>query len=164
MRTELQKIGKETRNRYKATVVRMGIKSNRFKKFPERTILLRNVVEISTGKEVTDHLWFTVGKTLSDLNLRAEDEISFNARVGSYRKGHKRRNKDYKLNNMSKITVEKRTEKELVENEITSSTPPTFKELFEAQERKQQEFEEERFKAELEEMIAKYEKKAGEQC
>lgn len=136
MRTKLKNIGEETRNRYKDTVARMGIKSNRFKNFPERTILLRNVINVSTGEEVTDHLWFTVGKTLSDLNLRADDEISFNARVGIYRKGHKRRNKDYKLNNMSKITVEKRTEKELTENEITSSTPQTFKELFEAQERK----------------------------
>lgn len=62
MRTELQKIGKETRNRYKGTVERMGIKSNRFKKFPEKTMLLKNVVDVSTGKEVTDHLWFTVGK------------------------------------------------------------------------------------------------------
>ena len=142
MRTELQKIGKETRNRYKATVARMGIKSNRFKNFPERTILFKNVVDISTGKEITDHLWFTVGKTLSNLNLRAEDEISFNARVGSYRKGHKRKYKDFKLNNISKVVVESRTEKELAENELTSSTPPTFKELKEAQERKQQELEE----------------------
>lgn len=162
MRTELQKIGKETRNRYKATVVRMGIKSNRFKKFPERTMLLKNVVDVSTGKEVTDHLWFTVRKTLSDLNLRAEDEISFNARVGSYRKGHKGKYKDFKLNNMSKITVEKRTEKELAENEITSSTPPTFKELFEAQERKRQELEEERFQRDLEEIQAMFGKEAGE--
>ena len=162
MRTELQKIGKETRNRYKGTVERMGIKSNRFKKFPERTILLRNVVEISTGKEVTDHLWFTVRKTLSDLNLRAEDEISFNARVGSYRKGHKRKHKDFKLNNMSKVVVESRTEKELTENEITSSTPPSFQELWEAQERKRQELEEERYREELEEIQAMFGKEAGE--
>ena len=162
MRTELQKIGKETRNRYKGTVERMGIKSNRFKKFPERTMLLKNVVDVSTGKEVTDHLWFTVGKTLSNLNLRAEDEISFNARVGSYRKGHRRKYKDFKLNNMSKVVVESRTEKELTENEITSSTPPSFQELWEAQERKRQELEEERYREELEEIQAMFGKVAGE--
>ncbi len=150
MRKELEKIGKETRNRYKATVVRMGIKSNNFKNFPERTILLGNVVDVSTGKVVTDHLWFTVHKTLKKLNLREEDEISFNARVGSYRKGHKRKNIDYKLNNMSKIVVEKRTERELTENEITSSTPPSFQELREAQARKQQEIEEERYREDIE--------------
>ena len=162
MRTELQKIGKETRNRYKGTVERMGIKSNRFKNFPERTMLLKNVVDVSTGKEVTDHLWFTVGKTLSNLNLRAEDEISFNARVGSYRKGHKGKYKDFKLNNMSKVVVESRTEKELTENEITSSTPPSFQELWEAQERKRQEHEEERYREELEEIQAMFGKEAGE--
>lgn len=162
MRTELQKIGKETRNRYKGTVERMGIKSNRFKNFPERTMLLKNVVDVSTGKEVTDHLWFTVGKTLSNLNLRAEDEISFNARVGSYRKGHRRKYKDFKLNNMSKVVVESRTEKELTENEITSSTPPSFQELWEAQERKRQELEEERYREELEEIQAMFGKEAGE--
>ncbi len=162
MRTELQKIGKETRNRYKGTVERMGIKSNRFKNFPERTMLLKNVVDVSTGKEVTDHLWFTVGKTLSNLNLRAEDEISFNGRVGSYRKGHKGKYKDFKLNNMSKVVVESRTEKELTENEITSSTPPSFQELWEAQERKRQELEEERYREELEEIQAMFGKEAGE--
>ena len=162
MRTELQKIGKETRNRYKGTVERMGIKSNRFKNFPERTMLLKNVVDVSTGKEVTDHLWFTVGKTLSNRNLRAEDEISFNARVGSYRKGHRRKYKDFKLNNMSKVVVESRTEKELTENEITSSTPPSFQELWEAQERKRQELEEERYREELEEIQAMFGKEAGE--
>ena len=162
MRTELQKIGKETRNRYKGTVEKMGIKSNRFKNFPERTMLLKNVVDVSTGKEVTDHLWFTVGKTLSNLNLRAEDEISFNARVGSYRKGHRRKYKDFKLNNMSKVVVESRTEKELTENEITSSTPPSFQELWEAQERKRQELEEERYREELEEIQAMFGKEAGE--
>ena len=162
MRTELQKIGKETRNRYKGTVERMGIKSNRFKNFPERTMLLKNVVDVSTGKEVTDHLWFTVGKTLSNLNLRAEDEISFNARVGSYRKGHRRKYKDFKLNNMSKVVVESRTEKELTENEITSSTPPSFQELWEAQERKRQELEEERYREELVEIQAMFGKEAGE--
>ena len=162
MRTELQKIGKETRNRYKGTVERMGIKSNRFKNFPERTMLLKNVVDVSTGKEVTDHLWFTVGKTLSNLNLRAEDEISFNARVGSYRKGHRRKYKDFKLNNMSKVVVESRTEKELTENEITSSTPPSFQELWEAQERKRQELQEERYREELEEIQAMFGKESGE--
>ena len=46
MRTALKAIGKETRNRYHATVGRMGIKSNEFKGFPERTILLKDILEL----------------------------------------------------------------------------------------------------------------------
>jgi hypothetical protein len=64
MRTKMKEIGSETRERYRATVGRMGIKSNAFKGFPERTILLKDVVNVATNEIVTDHLWFTVGKTL----------------------------------------------------------------------------------------------------
>lgn len=102
MRTKLKAIGKETRNRYHATVGRMGIKSNEFKGFPERTILLKNVVNVDTGEVVTDHLWFTVDKTT-----------------------------DYKLNYMTKIEV-KSLDRELKAGEITSDTEPSFEELWKA--------------------------------
>ena len=135
MRTGLKEIGKETRLRYHATVGRFGIKSNPFKGFPERTIMLKNVVNVNTGEVVTDHLWFTVGRTLNALNLKVGDEITFNARVGTYKKGYKSKTLDYKLNNMSKIEV-KRIDRELEEGEITSGTEPTFEELWAAQRRK----------------------------
>lgn len=141
MRVALKAIGKETRNRYHATVGRMGIKSNEFKGFPERTILLKNVVNINTGDVITDHLWFTVGKTLKNLKLKEGDEIRFNARVGTYRKGYKYKKTDYKLNYMTKIEV-KRLDRELNAEEITSDTEPSFEELWKAQERKRQEREE----------------------
>lgn len=132
MRTKLKAIGKETRNRYHATVGRMGIKSNEFKGFPERTILLKNVVNVDTGEVVTDHLWFTVGKTLKNLKLKEGDEITFNARVGTYRKGYIDKTTDYKLNYMTKIEV-KSIDRELNAGEITSDTEPSFEELWKAQ-------------------------------
>lgn len=135
MRTKLKNIGNETRKRYRATVGRMGIKRNSFKGFPERTILFNNLIEITTSEEVTDHLWFTVGKQLKKLNLKAGDEISFNARVGIYKKGYKHKEKDYKLNRMTKIVVDKRIERELAEGELTSASEPSFEELREAQSR-----------------------------
>ena len=134
MRTKIKEIGSETRERYRATVGRMGIKSNEFKGFPERTILLKDVVNVTTNEIVTDHLWFTVGKTLKELDLKEGDEITFNARVGSYKKGYIYKTTDYKLNYMSKIEV-KPVDRELNEGEITSKTEPSFEELRQAQNR-----------------------------
>lgn len=81
---------------------------------------------------VTDHIWFTVGKTLKELNLKEGDEIEFNARISSYRKGYWKDKTDYKLNRMTKIIVV-RQNRELRENEITSATEPSFEELWAAQ-------------------------------
>ena len=151
MRIKLKETGSNTRERYIANVERMGIKSNSFKGYPERTILLKNVVNTNTKEEVTDHLWFTVGKRLKELNLKSGDVISFNARVSLYRKGYRKESRDYKLNNMSKIVVEHRQNRELEEGEITSSTNPTFEELEEARSRKMMEFEKQRFEQMLNE-------------
>ena len=134
MRSKMKEIGSKTRERYRATVGRMGIKSNEFKGFPERTILLKDVVNVATNEIVTDHLWFTVGKTLKELDLKEGDEITFNARVGSYKKGYIYKTTDYKLNYMSKIEV-KPVDRELNEGEITSKTEPSFQELWQAQNR-----------------------------
>lgn len=134
MRNKLKDIGSSSRERYKATVGRMGIKSNDFKGFPERTILLKNVVHVDTNEEITDHIWFTVGKTLKELNIKEDDIIIFNARVGKYKKGYYHNEIDYKLNRMTKIEVQ-RSNRELYEGEITTSTPTSFNELWKAQER-----------------------------
>ena len=135
MRKKLKAIGTETRERYRATIGRCGIKYNNFKKAPERTLVLNNVAHTNTGKVVTDHLWITVGKTLSELDLKAGDVITFNARVGIYRKGSHFRKRDYKLNRMTKIEVQ-RIGRELVEDEITSGNPATFQEWHDIQEMK----------------------------
>lgn len=71
-------------------------------------------------------------KTLRELNLKEGDEIVFEARVSPYRKGYRKDKTDYKLNRMTKISVV-RQNRELKENEITSATEPSFRELLKAQ-------------------------------
>ena len=135
MRQKLKEIGSETRERYMATIGRCGIKYNNFKNAPERTLVLKDVTLVGKIKPVTDHLWITVGKTLSELDLKAGDVITFDARVGIYKKGSHFRKRDYKLNRMTKIEVQ-RTDRELAENEITSGIPATFEEWNDIQDMK----------------------------
>jgi hypothetical protein len=141
MRKKLKAIGSETRHRYHATVGRMGIKDNIFKRFPQRTMLLKNVASADTGEILTDHLWVTVGETLKKLKLKEGDEITFDARVGTYKKGRRYKKTDYKLNYMTKIEV-KYLDRELNIGEITSDTEPSFEELDKVREMKQKEREE----------------------
>lgn len=123
MRIELEKIGTETRKRYRAKVKKFGLKKpDLFKDYWQRTIMLGNVTDIDENKSVANHLWFVVGKTLSELTLRTGDIISFNARVGEYTKNDSGVwVKDFKLKNMSKIVVEQRTTRPHIEGEITSA-------------------------------------------
>ena len=134
MRNKVKEIGNKTRERYRATVGRMGIKSNEHKGFPERTILLKDLYLLADDNEelVTDHLWKTVHKQLKNLDLKEGDVITFNARVSTYKKGYRNKTIDYTLNYMTKIEVI-REDRPLQEGEKTSSTEPTWKELWEAQ-------------------------------
>ena len=135
MRQKLKEIGTETRERYKGTVGRCGIKYNGFKGWPERTLLVNGVIDDCTGEIITDHIWFTVGKTLAELDLKAGDEITFNARVGTYRKGKHFNKKDYKLNRLTQIEV-KRADRAVSEDEITTGKPATFQEWQDIQDMK----------------------------
>ena len=148
MRNKVKEIGNKTRERYRATVGRMGIKSNEHKGFPERTILLKDLYLLTDDNEelVTDHLWKTVHKQLKNLDLKEGDVITFNARVSTYKKGYRNKTIDYTLNYMTKIEVI-REDRPLQEGEKTSSTEPTWKELWEAQRAAR----ERRFKEEMEE-------------
>jgi hypothetical protein len=103
MRKDLKTLN-EQRIRFKATVERFGKKTN-YHGFPESTILFTCVSRVDTGKQVTDHIWFTVGKTIQALNLKPGDVVEFDARVGDYVKGYvnyreyiDERIIDYKLN------------------------------------------------------------------
>jgi signal peptidase I len=71
----------------------------------EDTILLKDVTRTDSGLRVTDHIWFTVGKTISVLELQPGDIVEFDARVGDYVKGYVNNREyiderilDYKLN------------------------------------------------------------------
>lgn len=112
MRKALKKNGTDSRRRYRATVGRFGEKSNNFGYYQtlEETIMFKNIIDVEKGRIITDHLWFKVGKQIDQLKLNKGDGISFDARVGQYTKGYYPNIKvDYKLKNMSKIVVEKRT-------------------------------------------------------
>lgn len=91
-------------------MVRFGKKTN-FKGYSEETILLKEIVDISTGEAVTDHVWFTFSKGFADANIREGDCIEFDARVRQYKKGyvHKlmqtKKTTDYKLSHPTKIQV-----------------------------------------------------------
>ena len=108
MRIELKALNGR-RCRYRAEVVKFGIKHN-YRDYPTQTILLTDVQFAESDIMATDHLWFTVGATLSRLMLAPGDKIEFDARVGIYEKGYinprkyiNERETDYKLKRPSRI-------------------------------------------------------------
>lgn len=91
MREELAKRA-GLRGLFRCRVGRFG-KRKAYKGPPIETVLVRNVRD-GRGDEVTDHLWFDVGKQMRELNLHPGDEIEFEARVATYEKGYKGRRQD----------------------------------------------------------------------
>lgn len=69
---------------FKATVKRHGKKSS-FKGPNLDTILLVDVIRNDTNEIVSEHLWFTVGKSWKDFS--PGDVVYFEARVALYEKG-----------------------------------------------------------------------------
>jgi hypothetical protein len=109
MRKELKKLHGQ-RLRFRGVVEKFGTKAA-FKGPPLPTILLKDVVLMTTGQIVTDHIWFTVGKTLDSLCLMPGDIVEFDARVEEYWKGYvnhrhfiDERTLDYKLTRPTKFT------------------------------------------------------------
>ena len=97
------------RLRFRAIVERFGKKRN-YHGFYEETILLKQVFNTVSNELVTDHIWFTAGKTWLDLKLMPGDHVEFDARVGmyekgyvNYRSGYDERTIDYKLNRPTKL-------------------------------------------------------------
>jgi hypothetical protein len=98
------------RTSFRGTVAQFSVKSG-YTGRDLPTLMLKDVMD-STGNMVTEHLWFTVGKTLADLHLQIGDVIAFQARVTAYEKGykgyredvHKPIEIDYRLSNPTKIT------------------------------------------------------------
>jgi hypothetical protein len=88
MREQLAKLH-GARRRFQGVFVRFGQKSGY--KRPLTTILLKDIVDVASGKPVADHLWFTMGKQFEQLELTVGDVVRFNARVTAYEKGYKGR-------------------------------------------------------------------------
>lgn len=107
---EMQNIRKTFTGKFK----RYGSKTN-WHGFPEKTVLLIEIKD-SSGREVTDHIWFRMTKGFENLGeLREGAVVQFDARVKEYIKGYngykeevqweRPIEQDYKLNNPSKIKV-----------------------------------------------------------
>ncbi len=107
-----------TRQRFTGTFERFGTKNGY--KGPEPTVLLTQVRDGSTGKIVTDHLWFNLTKRFAALDLQKGDKVAFDARVTEYEKGYKGWNWerqleapisiDYKLSFPTKVELISRCE------------------------------------------------------
>ncbi len=110
MRKELAKEAGQ-RKRFRAMFSRLGKKVN-FKGYSEETVLLQHVVDIETGKVVSDHIWFSYTKGFEKVKLTEGMLLEFDARVKEYRKGYvntrykiNNSKNDYKLSNPTRITV-----------------------------------------------------------
>lgn len=109
MRTELKRLD-GLRIRFRAKVKRYGTKTN-YHGYPERTILFTDIAYADTKEIVSDHVWFTCGKTINCLGLKEGDQVEFDARVGDYTKldkslidyGIREFVIDYKLKNPTRI-------------------------------------------------------------
>jgi hypothetical protein len=75
------------RGTFTATFKRFGSKTG-WKFHPIKTCLFVDVSDTS-GKITADHLWFTCGKQLKELNLVECDRIQFVGRITTYEKGYK---------------------------------------------------------------------------
>src|SRR5579864_7616323 len=90
MREELKRrVGK--RGSFSARVERYGKRTSYG--YEKETILVCDVRD-EQGAEVTDHLWFTVGKQIKEMNLQPGEKIFFFARVAPYKKGYRGRRED----------------------------------------------------------------------
>ena len=51
-------------------------------------MLLKNVIDLKTGRKVADHLWFNFTLGFEDAEPKENDVLEFNARVKMYSKGY----------------------------------------------------------------------------
>lgn len=104
MRTELSKIN-NIRTTYTGTFSRLGKKNNKYSTKTLETILLLDIKN-SSGKVLTEHLWFNYTKGFRKLGLLQEgDLISFRARVKPYIKGYHKDQLDFKLSHPTDIKL-----------------------------------------------------------
>lgn len=124
MRKQLQIIeGKKLR--FRATVDRFGYRPDD-RGLIITTICLDHITYAGSEKEIADHSWFDVTKTIASLNLKPGDVVEFDAKVEAYQKGYRNikrgiddRTRDYKLS--SPTGFKKVTDKEQDRCKLTSS-------------------------------------------
>lgn len=115
MRKQLQIIeGKKLR--FRATVDRFGYRPDD-RGLIITTVCLDHITYAGSEREVTDHIWFDVTRTIASLNLKPGDVVEFDAKAEAYLKGYRHikrgiddRTRDYKLSSPSgfkKVTDDK---------------------------------------------------------
>lgn len=101
MRTALKPLD-NLRREFTGTFERFGRKTS-YKGYPTVTVLLTDIKD-SSGKTVTDHLWFSYTKGFLALgDLREGDLIEFHARVREYVKGYRGYRDDAAMENPPRI-------------------------------------------------------------
>jgi hypothetical protein len=113
MRRELKK-EEGQRKKFHATFVKVGKKTN-YLGYSEETILLKDIIDVETGRVVADHMWFAYTKTFQQIRLTEGISIEFEARVKLYKKGYVNRSykidnrtTDYKLSHPTKVCLRQR--------------------------------------------------------
>ena len=110
MRKKLKSINGQ-RLRFIATVERFASKSA-FRGPAIPTVLLKDIRRTDTGENVSDHLWFTKGKSWESTTIGCQ--VEFDARVSVYEKGYKGHRDDvfdapvsvdYRLERPTKVEV-----------------------------------------------------------
>ncbi|NDO73052.1 hypothetical protein [Shewanella sp. SE1] len=110
MRNKLKPL-MDQRLRFTATIERYG-KKHAYRGEPLKTILLTDVRLEGNDTVLTDHIWFTCGKSWEQCNIG--DTIAFDARVTQYIKGYqgyrddiydRPTELDYRLERPTKITI-----------------------------------------------------------
>jgi hypothetical protein len=74
-------------------------------------------MEVSSGKLVADHAWFSLTKGFERLNLTPDTKVTFDARIKEYHKGYvnrrygiDNRKKDYRLSHPTNVSIVTATE------------------------------------------------------
>ena len=129
----------EQRFRVVATVDRFGT-ANAYHGVKE-TLCLVDLRDHETGKRLTDHLWFDLGKRWRDLDLCPGDRVAFDARAKAYLKGyfgrredvHKPASVDWKLSHPRRMEVLERVPRSEPEPRIFLSAVERAKARVEAE-------------------------------
>jgi hypothetical protein len=127
MREKLEKLN-GARRRFQGVFVRFGKKAGY--RDVLTTILLRDVVDLSSKKVVTDHLWFTMGKQFERLGLKEGDIVRFDARVTEYEKGYKGRRDDEDFDDFKPLERDYRLSFPTKFVKVVQSANPLFEEKF----------------------------------
>lgn len=99
------------RRSFRATFVRYGSKRG-YQGYKDETILFKRIIDLSSGKLMTDHAWFNLTKSFEGLVLRPGTQVTFDARIKQYYKGYvnrryglDQRKKDFRFSHPTNVSI-----------------------------------------------------------